>query len=101
MTKKRKTPQVLVPVYFNPDALTEIAKDAAEMKFRPVLLQSSKQKEHGFADEIVYQRKGIGRMLKYCWNYWKQHEAERLTEKAKLAQDERELLEKKKKLGMI
>jgi hypothetical protein len=101
MDTKRKTKQIPVPVYFNPTTFAEISEDAKKAGKRPVMILDKRQKEHGFANEFVWNIKGIGGFLKECWKYWKRNEAERLLEKAKLAQEEKELLERKKKLGLV
>ena len=101
VTKKRKTEQIPVPVYFNPTTFSEIAKDAVKAGKRGVMIQDKKQVEHGFPGEYTWTIKGIGKFLKSCWLYWKRNEAERLVEQAKLLREEKELAERKKKAGML
>lgn len=101
ITKKRQTPQILVPVYFNPETLTAICTDAAKSEYRGVLLQPAKQKEHGFAGQLTYQTKGIGPFLKFCWRYWKNDKTSRDAQAAELRLKENEINEQKKKLGLL
>jgi hypothetical protein len=100
-TKKRNTPQILVPVYFNPDTFTAICKDAASVEYRGVLLQPAKQKEHGFDGEITHQRKGVGPFLKFCWRYWKDDKTNRETKASEIKIKEQEIEAEKKKLGLV
>ena len=101
MTKQRKTPQIHVPVYFNPTDFATICQDAASAGKRAVLLQPSKQKEHGFAGQVTYQRKGVGGLLKECWKYWREDKANRLSRAAELAAKKQEIEKEQRKLGAI
>ena len=101
ITTKRKTEQIAVPIYFNPNSFQAVCADAARVGKRGVLLLPQKVKEHGFDGEKVWQRKGIGKFLKFCWQCWKDNESERLVKVAEIARKEKELLEEKKKAGMV
>jgi len=99
-TKKRKTEQIPVPVYFNPATFSAVCKDAQKAGKRGVMILEKHQTPHGFANEYTYNVKGIGKFLKYAWHYWQEHEAERLAEQARLAQEKKVLEEKMKKAGL-
>lgn len=90
-----------MPVYFNPTTFKAVCEDAVKAGKRAVLLLPQKQKAHDFSGKMVWQRKGIGKFLKHCWKYWKDHEAELLEQKAAVLKEQRELDEKAKKLGMM
>lgn len=89
-----------VAVYFSKAELASVAADAEKANFRRVGIPISKQKEHGFGDEWLANTDGISRFLKYTLRYWREHETERLQEAAKLAEEERALAERKRKLGL-
>lgn len=99
-TKKRKKDLNMTAIYFSDADFATICKDTADAGFRPVLLLPKKQKEHGFAGEMVIQRKGVSKFLKFCWKYYKDHEAERVTKLAELKTQEKLIEEQKKKLGL-
>lgn len=100
ITKPRKTEQIFAPLYFNPETFQAICADAVKAGFRPALLQPRKQKEHGFEGQLVWQRKGIAKFLKFCWKYWKETQAERAVKLAELALKKKQLEEEGKKLGV-
>lgn len=93
--------KICVKVYFNPKSFQAVANDAEKSGKRARGLQLFTQKPHGFAHELVSNTDGIGRFLKHAWLYWQEHEKERLEQAVALAQEERELAERKKKLGMV
>lgn len=100
-TNKRKTEQIPVPVYFNPTTFSAVCKDAQKAGKRGVMIQEKHLKAHGFANEYAYSIKGIGKFLKYCWQYWRDNEAERLAKAAEVLARDKLLQEEKKKLGLI
>jgi hypothetical protein len=93
--------KICVKVYFNPKSFQSVASDAEKVGKRRGGLQLFTQKSHGFANQLVSNTDGISKFLKHTWLYWQVHEKERLEEAVKLAQEERELAERKKKLGMV
>ena len=52
-------------------------------------------------NEQVSNTDGMSRFLKHTWQYWRDHEKERLEQAAALAERERTLQADKKKLGII
>jgi len=98
--KPRKTEQIFVPLYFNPETFQAVCADAVKAGFRPALLQARRQKEHDFEGQMVWQRKGIGKFLKNCWKYWQGTEAERAVKLAEHALKKKQLEEEGKKLGV-
>lgn len=93
--------KICVKVYFNSKTFPEVIKDAEQTGKRRRGLQNFTQKEHGFADEMVSNTDGISRFLKFCWQYWKEHETDRLRKAIELAEREKQLLEEKKRLGIV
>ena len=89
-----------VSVYFNEQELQAIALEAEKAGFRRVGIPIKKQLPHGFSGQWVANTDGIGVFLKKkCFTYWVEHHAERLQELAELTQQEKELAERKKRLG--
>lgn len=99
--KPRKTEQIEVSVWFNPKTFAEVSVDAKKAGKRPVPIHDQVVKEHGFHGEKVWQQKGIGPFLKSCWKYWVKHESERMLEAAELLRQERDIKERKEKLGVV
>jgi len=99
--KKQKGKKICVKCYFNPTNFQAVAADAERAGKRRGGLLLFTQKPHGFANETQANTDGISRFLKHTWQYWREHETERLQEAAKLAEEERGLAERKKKLGIM
>ncbi|MFH1520057.1 MAG: hypothetical protein ABID61_00255, partial [Candidatus Micrarchaeota archaeon] len=59
------------------------------------------QKKDGFADQTQPNTDGISKFLKYCAEYWAEHESERMIRAAQLMEQEKQLQKEKKKLGLI
>ncbi len=87
-----------VSVYFNEADLTRIVKDAEKAGFRRVGIPIKIQKPHGMADEWLANTDGIGRLLKTCYEYWKEEEPRRLEALAETERQLKELEAKKKAL---
>jgi hypothetical protein len=96
----KKVKKICVKCYFNPETFKAIAIDAEAAGKRRGGLLLFTQKSHGFAQEQVSNTDGISRFLKHCWAYWREHETERLQEAAKIAEDERGIAERKRKLAL-
>lgn len=97
MDDKKK---IRAKVYFNEKSFALVAGDAEKAGKRRGGLQLFTQKEHGFAHERVANTDGVSKFLKFTWQYWREHESDRLLQAAELARQEKELFEKKKKLGV-
>lgn len=69
--------------------------------FKPKKQRSMVTEGDHFEPELTANKKGLSKAFQKAADYYLEHEAERLAEQARLAQEEKELLEKKKKLGMI
>jgi hypothetical protein len=98
--KIQKGKKICVKVYFNPKSFQAVALDAEKSGKRRGGLQLFTQKPHGFGHELVSNTDGISKFMKHCWQYWIDHEAERLGQAAALAQREKELQAEKKRLGV-
>jgi hypothetical protein len=96
MDKKQK---IRVRVYFNQDSFKAIALEAEKAGFRRGGLQIFNQREHGFAGQVDANTDGISKYLKHCQAYYVAHEAQRLQELAEIAMKERDIAERKKRLG--
>lgn len=96
-----KNGKVCIKVYFNPKNYPLVIDDAERSGKRHRGLQLYTQKEHGFADEKVANTDGVGRFLKFCWQYWREHESDRLRMAAEIAEREKQLLAEKKRLGLL
>lgn len=92
--------KICVKVYLNDKSFAEIAEQAEKAGKRRGGLALFTQKPHGFAGEVVSNTDGISRFLKYCAEYYKEHEADRLNEIAKVKAEEQELNKRKAKLGI-
>lgn len=97
MTRKK---QNRVKVYLKDPELQAMADDAARAGFRREGLPIFVQKKHGFANEKVLNSDGISKFLKFCYQYWKRNEAERIEKYAELRRKEKELEEEKRRLGL-
>jgi len=93
--------KICVKVYFNPKSFQAVAADAEKAGKRRGGLQLFTQKPHGFGHEQVSNTDGISRFLKHTWAYWCDHEKERLEEALAIAEDERRIAARKKKLGDV
>ena len=92
--------KIRVKVYFNEKAFSEVIAEAEKANFRRRGLQIFTQKKNGLSGELVANTDGLSKFLKFCYRYYKEHEAERLENAAIIAKAEQELAEKKKKLGL-
>ncbi len=95
-----KKKQLRVKVYLNPALFAEVALQAEKTGFRRKGLPLFTQKPHGFVDEKVANTDGMAKFFKHCYKFWKESEARRLEEAAKIAQMEKELADRKAKLGL-
>ncbi len=98
---KKRYKGAKVRVYFSDKNYAEVVKDAEKAGKRRVGLVLWKQKEHGFANQREANTDGLAKFLKFCYGYWKDHEADRLRQLAELQDRERRLAEEKKKLGVV
>lgn len=101
IAKARKTEQIQVTFYFNPNSFHSVCEDAKKAGFRHVLLQEQVPKKNDFSGKKIWQRKGIVKFFKNCWKYWKEHEVERLTKATELARQKKELEEQQRQLGVL
>lgn len=92
---------IKVRLYLKPELFSEMCKEAEKAGCRRKGLQLTTQKEHGFSHERLANTDGLGKFLKYCYNYYMEHEAQRLEEAAQIKRQEMELEERKKKIGVI
>ena len=90
---------IRVSVYFNKEELATLATEAEKAKFRRVGIATMRQKEHGFNNEWEAGTKGLGLFLKSCYSYYMRHEAERLSEASKIAQEKQALQAREEKLA--
>jgi len=88
-----------VSLYFNEPELTSMALEAERLHFRTVGIPIKKQKPNGFANEWLANTDGVGKLLKYCYAYWKDAEPKRLEELAEISRQKKELEAKEKRLG--
>lgn len=98
--KKKRKKQLRVKVYLTDKLFAEIIEQAEKAGFRRKGLLAYTQKKHGFADEKVANTDGIAKFMKYCYSYWKDSEYKRHEEALRIAQQEKELAEKKARLGL-
>ena len=92
---------VCLKVYLKPVLFAEMAMEAEKVGKRRKGLLLYTQKEHGFSHEKVSNTDGLGRFLKFCYLYFKEHEAQRMQEFADLMQKQKELDDLKRKRGLI
>lgn len=92
--------KIRVKVYFNPKTFQAIAQDAERTGKRRGGLQLFVQRKNGFMDQVDANTDGISKFLKMCWQYWREHEADRLEQAAELKRKEIEIQEQKRKLGI-
>lgn len=96
-----KAKKICVKCYFNEQSFASVVADAEKAGKRRRGLQLFTQKEHSIGDVRVSNTDGISRFLKYCWQYWKEHESDRLREIAEVKETERQIQERKKRLGVV
>ena len=84
-----------------PELFAEVAQAAEKAGIRTKGLLLYTVREHGFAGQKNANTDDLSKFFKYCYNYWKEHEAQRMEEAAKLLQAEKELQERKRRLGMM
>jgi hypothetical protein len=89
-----------VSVYFSESDLASLVKETEKAGFRRVGIPIKIQKPHGLPDEWLANTDGVSRFLKHCVEYWRRHETERLEEATRIAEQERQLAERKVKLGL-
>lgn len=92
---------VKVKIYLNPGLYLEVIEEAEKAGIRRKGLPPYTQKPHGFANEKRANTDKIAKYLKFCHRYRKEHEAVLLEEAANLARQEKEIADKKKKLGIV
>ena len=90
---------ICIKLYLKPEVFADVASEAEKAGVRHKGLLLYTQKPHGFAGEKLANTDDIAEFFKRTFKYWKEHEAERLQELAALAEEERRLQERKKKLG--
>ena len=98
--KKQRKKQLRVKTYLSEPLFAEMAEQAEKAGFRKKGLLLYTQKKHGFADEKIANTDGIAKLLKYCYTYWRDEQANRLRVAAEIAQKEKELAEQKARLGL-
>ena len=91
---------ICVKIYLKPALFAEMAQQAEKADKRRKGLLLFTQKEHGFCHEKLANTDGIARFLKHTYRYWVEHETQRLQELAELEVEERNIQERKKKLGV-
>jgi hypothetical protein len=99
--KKYGKNQVIVKVPIHKKNFSRYCELAVQAKKRRGGLQLYTQKPHGFANEVSPNTDGLAKFMKFCVEYYQQHEAERLEAQARLIKEEQDIAERKKKLGLI
>jgi hypothetical protein len=97
-------PEITISLYPSETDFRRWNDAAVKMGLRrpPVFFRTKiKKTKTGFIEIKVANTKNMAKFARNTIEYYIQHEAERLLEKAKLAQEEKELLERKKKLGIL
>ena len=78
---------------------TEIVAEAEKAKCRRVSIPITRQKHNGIDGEWVANTKGICKFMKFCYAYYRRHEADRLSEAAKITAEKQALAEREAKLA--
>ncbi len=104
MNQKRTTNQtdksICIKIYLKPEAFAEIAQDAEKAGIRRKGLLLYTAKRNGFAGEQLANTDAIGKYLKFTAKYYQEHEADRMAEAAKAAQELKAAQDKARKLGV-
>jgi len=82
------------------EALTWV-KCAEQMGFRGRGFKIFTVKPHGFPGELCLNTKGFAKLARFCVQEFDKREVERLKEAQELKEQEKALLERKKRLGII
>lgn len=91
---RKKTPYkcVRVNVTFTEQEATEMAEEATKAGCRSKSAKLINQKPHGFANEVIYNTKGISKFIrKFLFPAWKRYEIERLKKMQELKKQADEL----------
>jgi hypothetical protein len=99
--KKRHYKGETIKVYCNKERFLVEIKRAERAGIRRVGLQPYTQKPHGFEWERLANTDDLSEYYKMTSDYWEQHEAERLQQRAELKLKEQKLEEEKKRLGIL
>jgi len=91
---------ICIKTYWKPEEFAEVAKFAERAGKRRGGLLLYIKKPHGFADEMLAHTTGCAKFLKYAAYAWADREADRLEQAAEIKQQEKEIAEKKAKLGI-
>jgi len=97
---KKKYSGVCVKNYFNKQDFAEVAQDAEKAGIRRVGLQLYTQKPHGLANEKLANTDSVAKFLKFCWKYWVNDKASRLTKFREIAIKEEQLKKERELLGV-
>ena len=99
--KIKKKNIIRIAVYLNETEMTIMAREAEKLKFRRLGIPIKKHPTKELSEDWVANGDGISRYLKYCHNYYIEHEAERTSKLADLLAREKALKEEKEKLGVL
>ena len=72
-----------VKVYLTKEEFAVVSEYAAKAGFRHGGIKLYNQKEHGMADEVIPNTKGIAQFLKHCFEVYKASDSEKLLKIAK------------------
>ncbi len=97
---KTKRNDVCIKVYLSQAEFKEMTDQAEKAGKRRRGLILHTQKKNGFAGQTVANTDGLSKFFKYCVAYWREHESERMARAAQIIQQEKQLQEEKKKLGL-
>lgn len=97
MTSKNS---ICIKVYINKEEFPEVAQEAEKAGKRRRGLQLYTQKKHGFQGEVQPNTDGLSKFFKFCYQSYKESEADRMVRGAELLRKEKLLQEEREKLGM-
>ena len=80
-TTNPKKKKICVKIYFNPESFADAAQEAVKAGIRPRVLQLYVQKDTA-GKEMLANTDKIGKFLKFCMVYYKEHESDRMRENA-------------------
>ena len=92
---------ICIKVYLYPALFAEIAGEAEKSGKRRKGLLLYTQKPNGFANEKLANTDGIAKFLKFCYEYYKDHEADRVRDLADILRKEQEIQELRKQKGLL
>ena len=99
--KKEGKKKICIKVYLNDHNFPRYAKLAERTGKRRGGLQLFVQKKNGFAGEMLANTDGLSKFFKFAADYWEASDAHRLSEAADIARGEKDLADRKRKLGMV